>query len=175
MSNILFVLTNKIELAVLTATLQSAYTIYTTDNTKDLAQVIKEKDIQLVVCSAAIFDKHTHGAATGPLKEDDFVKTLHDYIAGNLHNKLLSVDWLAGVMNMSRPTLYRRIRNATNQTPNELIGCARLKQAAVLLASANYKVFEVAQMTGFSSASSFSKAFLKKYKETPAAYQRKWS
>jgi AraC-like DNA-binding protein len=40
------------------------------------------------------------------------------------------------------------------------------------MASANYKVFEVAEMVGFYSSSSFCKAFLKKYKVTPIAYQR---
>ena len=73
----------------------------------------------------------------------------------------MSVDWLANVMNMSRPTLYRKIKSLTNQTPNELIGSARLQQAASLMASANYKVFEVAEMVGFYSSSSFLQGIFK--------------
>lgn len=107
-----------------------------------------------------------------PESDNDFIKRLHGCIAENIKNKVLSVDLLASSMNMSRPTLYRKIKNITNQTPNELIGMARLKHAAALLSSANYKVFEVAEMAGFHSPSSFGKAFLKQFKVTPVAYQR---
>jgi AraC-like DNA-binding protein len=105
-------------------------------------------------------------------EEHDFVKKLNDCIVGNLHKKVLSVDFLARSMNMSRPTLYRKIKHITDRTPNELIGLARLKHAAALLLSADYKVFEVAKMVGFNSQSTFGKAFLKLYKVTPTKYQR---
>ena len=174
-SNILFILPNKKELAVLTAQLHAEYTIHTTDSTKGIAQLIEEKNIQLVICSAASFEQLTSVAKVQSEAEgkDDFLKRLYECISENIHNKVLSVDWLTNVMNMSRPTLYRKIKSLTNQTPNELIGSARLQQAAILMASANYKVFEVAEMVGFYSSSSFCKAFLKKYKVTPIAYQRK--
>lgn len=174
-SNILFVLPDKKELAVLTAQLQTEYTIHVTDSTKGIAQLIEEKKIQLVICSAASFEQLASIAKgeTTTEKKDDFLKRLYECISANIHNKILSVDWLANVMNMSRPTLYRKIKSLTNQTPNELICSARLQQAANLMASANYKVFEVAEMVGFYSSSSFCKAFLKKFKVTPGAYQRK--
>ena len=104
--------------------------------------------------------------------EDDFIKRLNECIYENVQNKKFSVDWLARCMNMSRPTLYRKIKQATVHTPNELIALARLQQAAMLLLLADYKVFEVAQMVGFHSSSSFGKAFLKQFKVTPATYQR---
>jgi len=119
--------------------------------------------------------EHTLSAATEPLafrEDDDFVKKLNDCIIDNMHKGALSVDYLARSMNMSRPTLYRKIKNITDRTPNELIGLARLKQAANLLLSANFKVFEVAQKVGFSSQSTFGKAFLKQFKVTPKEYQR---
>jgi AraC-like DNA-binding protein len=174
-SNILFVLPNKMELAVLTAQLQAEYIIHVTDSTNGIAQVIEEKNIQLVICSAASFEQVACVAKgeTAAAMKDDFLKRLYECISENIHNKVLSVDWLANIMNMSRPTLYRKIKSLTSQTPNELIGAARLQQAANLMASANYKVFEVAEMVGFYSSSSFCKAFLKKYKVTPIAYQRK--
>jgi AraC-like DNA-binding protein len=104
--------------------------------------------------------------------EDDFIKRLNACIYENIANKKLSVDWLARCMNMSRPTLYRKIKEVTAHTPNELIAQARLQQAAMLLQLPDYKVFEVAQMVGFHSSSSFGKAFLKQFKVTPATYQR---
>ncbi|AXY74115.1 AraC family transcriptional regulator [Paraflavitalea soli] len=84
----------------------------------------------------------------------------------------ISVDQLARMMHMSRPTLYRKIKDITHLTPNELINEARLRKAAELLAEGEYKVLEVARMVGYGSPSSFGKSFLKQFKVTPATYQR---
>lgn len=171
-SNILFIIPDKQEQAVLTAQLQAAYTIHVADSITGIEKIIGEENIQLVVCSRDIFDASIPKPIKTPQTDDEFVRTLQECISANIRSKLLSVDWLAKVMNMSRPTLYRKIKNLTGQTPNELIGSARLQQAAILIASANYKIFEVAEMVGFGSSSSFSKAFFKKFKATPIAYQR---
>jgi len=123
---------------------------------------------------AAHFE-HTLPAAIEPAgfqEDNEFVKKLNDCIVDNMHKGALSVDYLARSMHMSRPTLYRKIKHITDRTPNELIGLARLKQAANLLLSADFKVFEVAQKVGFSSQSTFGKAFLKQFKVTPKEYQR---
>lgn len=123
-------------------------------------------------CKVADYYTSAQYSAVSPLPETDFIKRLHECIAENIHNKVLSVDLLASNMNMSRPTLYRKIKHITNFTPNELIGLTRLKQAALLLASSSHKVFEVAELVGFNSSSGFCKAFLKQYKVTPVEYQR---
>ncbi|OQP57368.1 helix-turn-helix domain-containing protein [Niastella populi] len=170
-NNILLILPDKKAQAALLNELQPAFTVYATDTPEEIEQLIKEKNIELVVCSAEHYT-HTRQTVQLPEPENDFINRLHSCIAANIQNKVLSVDFLASTMNMSRPTLYRKIKTITNQTPNELIALARLKQAALLLASANYKVFEVAEMTGFSSPSSFGKAFLKQFKVTPVAFQQ---
>jgi len=104
--------------------------------------------------------------------KEEFDKKLNSCIASHLHDPLLDVHLLARLMNMSRPTLYRKIKAITTRTPNELINEARLKRAAEQLEMGGYKVFEIAGMVGFQSQSSFGKAFLKHYKVTPAAWQR---
>jgi AraC-like DNA-binding protein len=104
--------------------------------------------------------------------DEELIKKLNNCISSHLHDPLLNVQLLAKLMNMSRPTLYRKINTITTLTPNELINEARLKKAAELLAIGCYKVFEIAGMVGFQSQSSFGKAFLKHYKVTPAAFKR---
>lgn len=179
--NILLIIPDKRAQAELTAQLQPGYMIHVADSIKDLEQAIAEKNIQLVICTAGLIinninhsENHTRlqSNAFGPSKSDDFIKKLQKCIADNIHNKMLNVDFLASAMNMSRPTLFRKIKHITTHTPNELIGLTRLKQAALLLTSSNYKVFEVAELVGFHSSSSFCKAFLKQFKVTPVAYQR---
>jgi two-component system cell cycle response regulator len=97
---------------------------------------------------------------------------LNECLSGHAHDKNLNIDRLAKLMYMSRPTLYRKMKVLTGQTPNVLIQEARLKKAAELLATGEYRVFEVARMVGFTSQSSFGKSFLKVFKVTPTTYQR---
>jgi AraC-like DNA-binding protein len=169
--NILLILPNKKEQAALLNNLQPAFTIHVADTIVEIEQLIKEKNIELVICTAEHY-ANTRQTVQLPETDNDFINRLHSCIAANIQNKVLSVDLLASTMNMSRPTLYRKIKTITNQTPNELIALARLKQAAALLTAYSYKVFEVAEMVGFNSPSSFGKAFLKQYKVTPVAYQQ---
>lgn len=104
--------------------------------------------------------------------DEHFVGKLNDIISGNIENPGLNVGLLARLMNMSRPTLYRKIKDISDLTPNELVTMARLKKAAALLTAGDYKVFEVAAMVGFNSQSSFGKAFLKQFKTTPTEFQK---
>lgn len=180
-NNILLIIPDKKEEAELTTRLQPVYMVHVADSMKDLVKAIAEKGIQLVVCSADLItnrinfsesDTRLQRNGVGSFNEDEFIKKLQECIAENIHNKLLNVDLLASTMNMSRPTLYRKIKHITNHTPNELIGLTRLKQAALLLASSGYKVFEVAELVGFNSSSGFCKAFLKQFKVSPVEYQR---
>jgi AraC-like DNA-binding protein len=75
-------------------------------------------------------------------------------------------------MNMSRPTLYRKIKGISHLTPHELINITRLKKAAGLLAEGQYKIFEIAAMTGFQSQNNFGRSFLKQFGMTPTEYAR---
>jgi AraC-like DNA-binding protein len=71
---------------------------------------------------------------------------------------------------MSQPTLYRKIKSISDFTPNLLINITRLKKAAELLVEGNYKIYEVADMTGFRSQSNFGRNFFKQFGMTPSDY-----
>lgn len=103
---------------------------------------------------------------------EEFIKKLYDHIYINVQNSTLNADLLARLMNMSRPTFYRKIKLITDLTPNDLINLVRLKYAAKLLETAEYKINEIAKMTGFQSQTSLGRAFIKQYKVTPTEYQR---
>jgi AraC-like DNA-binding protein len=75
-------------------------------------------------------------------------------------------------MNMSKPTLYRKIKAISNLTINELINITRLKAAAKLLEDGDYKIYEVANMVGYSSQSHLGRNFLKQFGTTPTEYQQ---
>lgn len=116
---------------------------------------------------------HTHPPTpTETGTEDTLLCTLNKLILENIENTEMDVDLLARLMNISRPTLYRKVKAQSALTPNELVMATRLTKAAELLTNAGYKIYEVAMMTGFNSQSSFGKAFLKQFKMTPTAFQQ---
>jgi len=105
-------------------------------------------------------------------EKEKFLHKLNDFISHNLPNIDLDVDTLAKLMNMSRPTFYRKLKSVSDLTPNELINVARLNRAAELISTTGHKVCEIAKMVGFNSQSNFGKAFLKRFHATPTEYQQ---
>ncbi len=102
--------------------------------------------------------------------DETFIKKLDDVIYTNISDHDLSVETLAETMNMSRSTLYRKIRDLSNVSPNELINITRLKKAAELLKTGNYRIYEVSEMVGYNSATSFGRNFQKQFNMTPTEY-----
>lgn len=103
-------------------------------------------------------------------QDELFLEKLNNIILQNLHNKELSVEDLADMMNMSRPTLYRKIKSISDMTPNELINLARLKKAAELLREGSLKIYEISDLVGYSSQAYFGQNFLKQFGMSPSEY-----
>lgn len=100
-----------------------------------------------------------------------FLRRLDDYIQGNLGNTELDIKMLSEYMNMSRPTFYRKIKSLSSLTPKDLIHQARMRKAAELLASGDYKVYEISKMVGYTSQNAFVQNFQKHFNKNPAEYQ----
>lgn len=105
---------------------------------------------------------------TGP--DDIFLKDVIAFIEENMAEPSLNVEELAAAVNMSRVTLYRKLKALTNQTIIEFIRIIRLKKAGRLLATQQYNVNEVAYMTGFSDVDYFRKWFKKEFGKTPSEF-----
>jgi two-component system cell cycle response regulator len=102
--------------------------------------------------------------------DEHFLNTLNNAICNNLDDTGLDVDKLAAIMNMSRMTLYRKIKAVAHLSPAELINLTRLKKAAEMLASGEYRIYEVSDKAGFSSQSNFARNFQKQFNMTPSDY-----
>ncbi|MFT4833097.1 MAG: signal transduction histidine kinase/ligand-binding sensor domain-containing protein [Psychroserpens sp.] len=105
--------------------------------------------------------------------DETFIKKLDEVIYGNIGDHDLNVESLAEIMHMSRSTLYRKIKDMSNLSPNELINISRLKKSAELLKSGKYRIFEVAEIVGYNSATSFGRNFQKQFEMTPSEYINK--
>ncbi|MEN0055926.1 MAG: two-component regulator propeller domain-containing protein [Mucilaginibacter sp.] len=104
--------------------------------------------------------------------DESFLDKLNSAINNNIQNPDLDVEQIAGLMNMSKPTLYRKVKAISNLTINELINITRLKAAAKLLEDGDYKIYEVAAMVGYNSQSHLGRNFLKQFGTTPTEYQQ---
>ncbi len=102
--------------------------------------------------------------------DEAFLEELNEAIHKNLSNPLFDVDILADAMNMSRATLYRKIKAISNLSPRHLIAITRLKKAAELLVESDHKISTIARMVGFSSQSQLSRSFIKQFGMTPSEY-----
>src|SRR5688572_21529498 len=102
--------------------------------------------------------------------DEQFLEKINESIFKNLEDTELDVEKLAKLMNMSKPTLYRKIKSLSDLSPNELINITRLKKAAELLVEGNYKIYEVADMVGYASQTNFGRNFLKQFGMTPTDY-----
>jgi len=102
--------------------------------------------------------------------DERFLELLNETIYKNIEDEQLDVEKLARLLTMSRITLYRKIKAISNLTPVELINITRLKKAAELLAEGDHRIYEVADMVGFSSQSNFARNFHKQFNMTPTDY-----
>jgi DNA-binding response OmpR family regulator len=102
--------------------------------------------------------------------DEHFLERLNEVIYHNLEDADLDVEKLARLLNMSKPTLYRKIKSISDLTPNELINITRLKKATELLVEGTHKIYEVAVMVGYGSQTNFGRNFLKQFGMTPTDY-----
>lgn len=104
--------------------------------------------------------------------DEAFLEKLNAIIDEQLSNPEFDVNMIAQQLNLSRPTLYRKIRGISDLTPNELIKLSRLKKAAELLLAGDMKVYEISEAVGFSSQSYFWSAFTKQFGVSPSKYAK---
>lgn len=102
--------------------------------------------------------------------DEHFLETLHEIVLAHIEDTNLDVEHLARYMNMSRPTLYRKLNAITDLTPNEVINITRLKKAALLLTEGKYNINEIAEMVGYTSSTHFGRNFQKQFGISPSEF-----
>lgn len=118
---------------------------------------------------STIYNPETQNLAINK-SDQAFLEKLNKLILVNIAEQGLCVDMLADHMNMSRPTLYRKIKSISDLSPNELINITRLKKAAQLLLENEFKIYEISALVGFNSSSHFTRNFQKYFGMCPKEY-----
>lgn len=105
--------------------------------------------------------------------DEIFLETVNEVVQNHMEDVELDVEHLAKYMNMSRPTLYRKLKGITNLTPNEIINITRLKKAAYYLTEGKFSIQEIAEKVGYTSPTHFGRNFQKQFGITPSEYMKK--
>jgi len=109
---------------------------------------------------------HTH-------MDEQFLGKLQEVIEIHLANPLLDVEFLAHELNMSRPTLYRKIKSISDLSPNEMINLTRLKKAAAMISNGHQHMLAIAEAVGYNSLTQFGRNFQKQFNMSPTDYAKK--
>jgi signal transduction histidine kinase/ligand-binding sensor domain-containing protein/DNA-binding response OmpR family regulator len=102
--------------------------------------------------------------------DEDFMKTVNDYITQNVADVSLNVENLSRNMNISRSTLHLKLKAVTGQSATEYIMMCRMNIAVDLLREKRHNIVEISYKTGFNSPSYFIKCFRKKFGVTPKEF-----
>ncbi|WP_416865787.1 MAG: tetratricopeptide repeat protein [Imperialibacter sp.] len=103
-----------------------------------------------------------------------FLDKLMVSIEDHLDDANLSVEYLGGLIGMSRSQLYRKLQAITGLSPNQLIRDIRLARSMELLKNNSGTAAEIAYMVGFSSPNYFSKCFHDKYGFAPGEVRKQY-
>lgn len=118
----------------------------------------------------------TANAADSSEKEGDslpsnpFMDAVIKNIEKHLDDSTFEAKVLADSLNMSLPTLYRKIKQYSDLSILELTRNIRLKKAAQHILTQQHSIQEVSELVGFNDTATFRKRFTEQYGVTPSQY-----
>ncbi|HET7734274.1 MAG TPA: AraC family transcriptional regulator [Paludibacter sp.] len=102
--------------------------------------------------------------------DDLFLEKALEKLEAKISDGNLSFDQFASEMNVSKASLYRKLKSVAGLSPCEFIRSVRIKRSAQLLAK-HSNISEVAFAVGFNDSKYFSRCFKSEFGVTPTQYQ----
>lgn len=118
-------------------------------------------------------DGHGDGKPEMSGSEMEFLDRATKIVEQHIGDAGYTVEQLSRELCMERTGLYRRLTAILDKSPQMFIRSIRLRKAAEMLCQGGMTVTEVADATGFSSSSYFTKCFQKEYGCRPSEYPQK--
>lgn len=103
-------------------------------------------------------------------KEDAFLQQLIRVIEVNLSDENFNVKMLAEQLNMSQPTLYRKVKQRSEKSVIDMIRSIRISKAASLILENRYSIQEISEMVGYSDTRTLRKHFTEQFGVSPSKY-----
>jgi len=163
---------------------QIPYIIHSNDNLVKIASIIadelesKGQNYKLII--KELFHSFIYTLIRQAVKRDDNPFSLSEayfsiapalvYISHNYHNDI-SVTDLAKACNLSDAHFRLIFKNEIGCSPLQYLITVRMKMAKILLKSTELPVLIIAQKVGYTSISSFNRAFKSHFNQTPTVYR----
>ena len=101
--------------------------------------------------------------------DEDFLKKIMETIYTHYSDPDFDQNQLSEMMNLSKSTVYRKLKTLTGMTTGNLIKDVRLKKAhELLMKKGNSRISEIAYLVGFNDPKYFSLCFKKEYGMLPS-------
>ncbi len=104
--------------------------------------------------------------------DKNFLEGIIESILQHLDESEFDLEKLASDMNISKSTLYRKIKSITGLTPLDFIRNIKMKHACMMLKSQGQTISEIAYALGFNNPKYFSKCFKEEFGISPTEYQQ---
>lgn len=104
--------------------------------------------------------------------ENYFLSKLDQLIEKHIADEVLSVQFIADNIGLSRSQLHRKLTQLTPYTPTEYIKVYKVKKASSLILKDEQSIEEISFVTGFSSNSYFTKCFKSVYGISPLQWKK---
>lgn len=141
------------------------------ESRENILKIEKNTRRLLNIVNQLVDDKDVGKEVTS--KNQEWFNHLTRIIQENIQEAEISVEDIAAQLNMSRSSFQRKLKALTGMSPIEFIRITRLKRAAELLSSGNYRINEVSYMVGFNKPSYFSALFKRQFGTLPKDYINK--
>ena len=108
-----------------------------------------------------------------PSADKKFLQSIIDSIEQHLEESEFDLEKLSADINVSKSTLYRKIKSTTGMTPIDFVRNIKMKRACMMLLSRKKNISEVAYSLGFSSPKYFTRCFKEVFDITPSEFLQK--
>ena len=125
----------------------------------------KEYIIQVFTAIALFASEKNHG------HQNHILDKINQYLEENYRNEI-SLDTVAEVVNLSTSYLSFIFKENSGLNFVDYVNQFRLKKAKELLENSSYNISQIAELSGYSSANSFSKVFKKYNGISPGQYRK---
>ncbi|MDP5028689.1 MAG: helix-turn-helix domain-containing protein [Flavobacterium sp.] len=102
--------------------------------------------------------------------ENEFLQNLENIILEKIKDESFSLQYICNMVGMSRTSLYMKLKNLIDLSPQDFIIHTKLKYAKRLLLEGNSNIKEIAYASGFSNPKYFSTSFKKAFGMSPSEF-----
>lgn len=145
--------------------------LYEVQNNKVDFEVICQNIIEILIVKLQR-EKNFKVEKTDSKRINKDVAFIKQFIKQNYRNEI-TLDKLAELRHINKYYLAHSFKKDTGISPIEYLNQVRIKESQLLLETTDYKIADIAEMTGFSSQSFFAQSFKRTAGQTPSSFRKK--